>query len=283
MKDIKVKIYKLIDPNTLEVRYIGRTVQTLNKRLNGHLSKARKKRSNTYIQNWLLSLIQNKQKPLIEFITEIIGWSESYKFEQALISEFIRNGYNLVNLHDRGEGGIMRIITDEQKRKISSSVKLLHDQGKLSSGRKPLDVYDLEGNFIQSFPSIISCAKWMSISNKQLEISLRRKAKRVHNYQILFKGSSNPGKYSNKRNKTNARLNQGELLENQETDNQQPSLSSNTFEGSTTNSRVLNEDGNADKIALQSVVVERDSNGNPLMSMTFIMLDLSKKKIDDIV
>lgn len=51
-------------------------------------------------------------------------------------------------------------------------------------------------------------------------------------------------------------LKQGELLENptlerQKEDNQQPSLSSNTFEGSTTNSRVQNLDSNADTSALQ--------------------------------
>jgi hypothetical protein len=42
------------------------------------------------------------------------------------------------------------------------------------------------------------------------------------------------------------------LLENPTSleDNQQPSLSSNTFEGSTTNSRILNEDSNADTSAL---------------------------------
>ena len=46
---------------------------------------------------------------------------------------------------------------------------------------------------------------------------------------------------------------QGELLENLEVDNQQPSLSSNTFEGSTTNTRVQTdsaEDGNSDTSAL---------------------------------
>jgi hypothetical protein len=51
---------------------------------------------------------------------------------------------------------------------------------------------------------------------------------------------------------------QGELLENptlerQKEDNQQPSLSSNTLEGSTTNSRIQTdnaEDGNADTSAL---------------------------------
>lgn len=44
---------------------------------------------------------------------------------------------------------------------------------------------------------------------------------------------------------------QGELLENpQSEDNQQPSLSSNTLEGSTTNSQILNKDGNADTSSL---------------------------------
>lgn len=51
-------------------------------------------------------------------------------------------------------------------------------------------------------------------------------------------------------------LKQDELLENPEEDNQQPSLSSNTFEGSTTNSQVQTgnaEDGNADTSVLPSI------------------------------
>ena len=50
-------------------------------------------------------------------------------------------------------------------------------------------------------------------------------------------------------------LKQGELLENLEADNQQPSLNSNVLEGSTTNTRVLPsnvEDSNSDTSALQS-------------------------------
>lgn len=48
---------------------------------------------------------------------------------------------------------------------------------------------------------------------------------------------------------------QGELLETpiveRHEDNQQPSLCGNTFEGSTTNSRILNKDSNANTSALQ--------------------------------
>ena len=49
---------------------------------------------------------------------------------------------------------------------------------------------------------------------------------------------------------------QGELLENLEVDNQQPSLSSNVFEGSTTNTRIQTdnaEDGNSDTSALHQI------------------------------
>jgi hypothetical protein len=65
---------------------------------------------------------------------------------------------------------------------------------------------------------------------------------------------------------SDARLKQGELLETPTNeDNQQPSLSSNTLEGSTTNNRVLTgnaEDSNVDTSALQSFI----DNQKPLNS-----------------
>jgi hypothetical protein len=60
---------------------------------------------------------------------------------------------------------------------------------------------------------------------------------------------------------SDARLKLGELLENPTIkygDNQQPSLSSNTFEGSTTNSRVLTDntvDSNANTSAQPSIFI----------------------------
>lgn len=51
-------------------------------------------------------------------------------------------------------------------------------------------------------------------------------------------------------------LKQGELLENLEADNQQPSLDSNIFEGSTTNNRVLIKDSNVDTSALLQQILD---------------------------
>lgn len=79
---------------------------------------------------------------------------------------------------------------------------------------------------------------------------------RLENLQILTRSEHSllhRQQEKDKINKFNAIigvLKQGELLENPEVDNQQPSLDSNIFEGSTTNSRVLIKDSNADTSAL---------------------------------
>ena len=56
----QIKIYCLKDPKTLEIRYVGKTIQTLQKRLNSHIScsfsKTRKKyRVNCWIKSLKLS------------------------------------------------------------------------------------------------------------------------------------------------------------------------------------------------------------------------------------
>lgn len=81
--------------------------------------------------------------------------------------------------------------------------------------------------------------------------------------------------------KSQVRLKQGELLENPTNleDNQQPSLISNDFEGSTTNSRILIKDGNANTSALP---INENSYNYPLAKM---MEDIERKLVygDDIV
>ena len=75
---------------------------------------------------------------------------------------------------------------------------------------------------------------------------------RLENLQILTRSE-----HTSLHNKIIGVLKQGELLENLEVDNQQPILSSNTFEGSTTNDRIQTgnaEDSNVNTSALPSTV-----------------------------
>lgn len=61
-----VKIYTLADPKTLEIKYIGKTIKTLNRRLSTHLQDSKK--YNHKCANWIKSL---KYKPIIELIEEV--------------------------------------------------------------------------------------------------------------------------------------------------------------------------------------------------------------------
>ena len=88
---------------------------------------------------------------------------------------------------------------------------------------------------------------------------------RIENLEVLTRSEHtslhnlNKSNIIDKYNKIIAVLKQGELLENLEADNQQPSLSSNTFEGSETNSRVQTdnaEDSNTDTSALLQQIIK---------------------------
>lgn len=190
--NIEVKIYVLKDPNTNEIRYIGRTKNFLNRRLNGHLSKAKTNKIKTHKDNWLLSL---SSKPKIEQLTTIIGWKESHIYEQDLIKDYLQKGYNLTNLDDRGEGSVNKIVSKEQKIKISKKIKELHDNNKLSCNRKPVDIYDLEGDFIISKKSYKEASEFIGISQKQFQSSMQRKAKRIKNYQVVLQNEEKPNKW----------------------------------------------------------------------------------------
>jgi len=110
------KIYKLLDPDTKEVRYVGKTVQTLKKRLSGHITRSKYNRS-AHVSCWIHSLIQNGKKPIIELIEECENW---VKREQYYIAKFP----NLCNHSIGGESGMLGYIpTQEHRDKIANKLK----------------------------------------------------------------------------------------------------------------------------------------------------------------
>ena len=194
---MEVKIYVLIDPITHKIRYIGRTKCSLNTRLNGHLSKSRFKK--THKDCWIQSLLKKGIIPKIKIFKKIIGWNESYQYEKNLISKCLNHGFDLVNSDDRGEGGVNKIITEDQKIKISNTLKQSYLTGKISPTNKtPVSIFDLEGNFIKSFESLTKCSLEFSIPYSSLEKVLAKRCKRWKSYQITY--GDNPGKYHIEKN-----------------------------------------------------------------------------------
>lgn len=148
--DNQVKIYVLIDPITLKVRYIGRTKSTLKKRLGEHVSKSKYNYCNTHKGAWIRSLLNVNLKPIIRKLTEIDGWEESHKLERSLINKYQNR---LVNHDDRGFGGLNRTYTQEQKDNISNSLKKYYKLNQIQTVT-PIHSYNYDGTYFSSHASI---------------------------------------------------------------------------------------------------------------------------------
>lgn len=111
-------VYKLVDPTTGEVRYIGQTCVGLRERLRQHINKSYN--SNTHVANWIKSLRAKGVKPVIELI-EKCSIDDLDSREIHYINYFRESGAKITNL--LGGGQKNRVFTDEVKAKISNSLK----------------------------------------------------------------------------------------------------------------------------------------------------------------
>lgn len=95
----KVKIYALRHPDTLEVRYVGKTVRSLNRRLGNHIDNAKRSKHNRHLSNWILDILSNGKRPVIELIEEVDNsvWQERERY-------WIAQYPNLINLTEGGDG-----------------------------------------------------------------------------------------------------------------------------------------------------------------------------------
>lgn len=91
-------IYALCDPDTNEVRYVGKS-DSPQKRYREHLRTDSKC---TYCARWIQSLMRQGKRPHIQILEEVTdNWVER---EQWWIAEMRRRGARLTNLTDGGEG-----------------------------------------------------------------------------------------------------------------------------------------------------------------------------------
>lgn len=189
---IPVSIYALICPNTFKIRYIGRTINDLNIRLNGHYSKCLK--SNSHKNCWIRSLRINNKKPIIKYYKTIIGWENSHKYERELIGRCLDFGMNLVNSDDLGPGKYNKVITKKQRINISKTLKKGYKSGRIiPTNKTKVSAFDLEGKFIKSYESVKSCCENLKLKVSSVEKVLSKKVKRIKKYQITY--GAPPGKY----------------------------------------------------------------------------------------
>lgn len=136
----KYKLYALLDDSG--IRYIGLTIQPLQKRLSGHLVSCKQafkhKKSRHHRHCWIKSLLDKGLKPKILLLGEYDTAEEVKKAEIDTIKKYP----NLVNSTAGGDGIREYKFSDEVLEKFSHKV----------------DQYDKEGNFIATYKSISDAA-----------------------------------------------------------------------------------------------------------------------------
>jgi len=114
-----ITIYTLSCPFSGAIKYVGKTVKPLNKRLGDHIGDV--KRTVNKRTNWVKSILRRGEKPIIEGIETVYdGWQDA---EIYWIAQLRAWGFSLKNMTEGGEGGHGRINSEDTRRKISVSQK----------------------------------------------------------------------------------------------------------------------------------------------------------------
>ncbi len=111
---MKIYIYTLKDPDTQEVRYVGKSKRP-KRRLKEHLYVKSLESKKTHLSYWILSIIRQGKQPIMELIDETEGDWES------LEKKWIKHFTNLCNLTEGGEGchGLIQTIEHKERRRQS--------------------------------------------------------------------------------------------------------------------------------------------------------------------
>lgn len=182
-------IYSLSDPETGEIRYVGKTQNELYKRLSGHWKDRRK----DYKTHWINSLRKRGLKPIMS-VLEICtqdNWEEREKFWIKHLREL---GHKLTNWLEGGNSlprGYKHSAETIEKIRESSKRQ---NKGKFQKGRKweskqaegnwkTILQYDLDGNFIKEWKGIINVVKALNINGNTLSLCYRKITKRAGNFQ----------------------------------------------------------------------------------------------------
>lgn len=109
------RIYGLIDPITLKIRYIGVTTRQLNARLSQHIHDAVKRNVQTHKGYWIRKLILKNKKPLIQLIeqSDKTNWARREKY-------WIKYYKNLTNTQEGGKCVVLNRTSESKERSRKS-------------------------------------------------------------------------------------------------------------------------------------------------------------------
>lgn len=116
-----VWVYALVDPDTSEPRYVGKTAGYMCDRHKAHI-RAAKAGSRLPVHSWIRGIME-ANKPLMISALELVrdgGWAAS---ERRWIADLRRSGAQLFNVTDGGEGLSGHKFSPEHRQKIANRLR----------------------------------------------------------------------------------------------------------------------------------------------------------------
>lgn len=187
----KFLLYTLSDPITDELRYIGQTTVSLERRLKGHIWNSTIKRDKTHKSHWVKKIVVSGHKPKIELFEEFDNKKDLDEAEIFWISQFKSLGCRLTNTTEGGEGvlGLRRPHTEEEKRKVSLKLK-----GVKKSPRTELHTLNntlaqsckkIKDQFNNTYISVNSASRQLNICRSLIARVLKGIQKQTHGYIFM--------------------------------------------------------------------------------------------------
>lgn len=216
---MEIYIYKLIDPSTNEVRYVGKT-GNLKNRYTSHICNAKKLKSR--LANWIKSLAKQNLQPVME----IIEICNEYNWEEREVYWInVLKTDKLCNVHSGGRLSCRDFIPKSNAKKYdlhkgyyrvrcsylnkvyyigsfdnpeeavkaydnfySNPSKWILENPRLSNNQnhnKKVYVYDKNLKYITSFDSVSKCAEFYKIDSSSIADCCRGKLKTYK--KMIFK------------------------------------------------------------------------------------------------
>ena len=167
------KIYCLKSPDTLEIKYIGVTVNTLSARLSQHIFDSKK--GGTYKRNWINLILKQNKKPKIELV-EICNYNNWEEREKYWINYY----NNLTNTH---KGGIGIVINRSEESKFKS----------IKAKFKSIIAISKDKKFIKKYDSLKQCSEELKIPSPSITWVLKFSNKSAYGYHFVYTENYYPG------------------------------------------------------------------------------------------
>lgn len=159
MRDAYGIVYTVTHPKDPgRIRYVGKTINTLRRRENGHWSDANRRRSNSRFQNWLIKYRDDREDILFSEYSKHYSKGDLDQAEIRLISELRALGQADLNITAGGDGGFGLPWSEESRAKLSDTLsgegawKALLTWEDVANIRERYTSGDVLGEIVKDYP-----------------------------------------------------------------------------------------------------------------------------------